>query len=157
LRDDAHRAEANAPNTDIPRRVELLLHLSGAAPDGMPLRELVDTGGRSDRNAQAATMNMLRRLRERHLVEFAPRASQEAGRGRLYRITRAGIEWLQQGRQPLPGKQPPTEAPVVETGAMRGERPTVVIRDAQLARSSRPVQPCWVFGLGHQARGLNAG
>lgn len=134
----------------LPRRVELMLLLSSAAPDGVPLRELVDISGRSDRNAQASTMNMLLRLRKRDLIEYAPRSDGAANRGRLYKITRPGMEWLQQ----VTGTAPAVRQPEIETGAMRGERPTIVIRDALHASGHRPTQPCWVFSLARHIQRL---
>lgn len=99
-------------------------------------------------------MNMLLRLHKRRLIEFAPRTPDVTGRGRLYRITRTGLEWLQHCTSHREQIQEMLH-PVIETGAMRGERATVVIRDAANASCSPCAQPYWVFGLGEHQQGLN--
>jgi hypothetical protein len=156
LTTDANQAAPHGSPDAIPRRVELLLHLSSAAPDGVPLRELVDTSGRSDRNAQASTMNMLLRLRKRSLIEYTPRSSNAMGRGRLYRITHAGMELLQRGADPAAPAAAAPPRSVIETGAMRGEQPTIVKSDAARTCARLPQQPCWVFGLAQHIHSLGA-
>ena len=145
-------AKENSRTGALPRKVEVLALLQSAAPDSVPLQDLVATSGRSDRNAQASTMGTLLRLRNLKFVEYVPPAPGSPNRGRTYRITREGSEWFLHNIRATTG-MPPAES-VLETGAMRGERPTVLICDARQVRATLPLQPCWVFGLAHLNQGL---
>jgi hypothetical protein len=137
-----------------PRSAKLLKLLKDSV-SGMRLPELVLALGEEGRYAENATMTMLMSLREKERVDYIPRPACAPLRGGIYLITATGEEYLARKLDAHPDWAEELGEGVMETGAMRGEHRTVVIRaagdDCELPSA---MLTNWVFALA-QAGGMS--
>ena len=129
-----------------------ILRLLEINPDGLRLRELVLADGRTDRNGQAAMATMLLKLRQEDYVIRLASVSPASGPGGQYKITPAGAAYLAVQLAMRPDWEGEPWERAVETGAMRGEHPTVIVRTVEMAPDnsrSGPSTPYWVFDAAH--------
>jgi hypothetical protein len=133
-----------------PRSVKLLKLLK-YQPAGLRLTELVRGLGESGRCAESATMTMLLALQDKGRVLYAPRASGATERGGIYSITALGQEYLAGKLEGHPDWAEEIGEGEIETGAMRGEYRTVVVRSAAEVCEPPVIHlPNWVFALAQQ-------
>jgi hypothetical protein len=138
------------PFTETSRSVRLLRALAySPEQDGMSLIECLGALGEGGRHAKAATVTMLKKMRVDGKVDYTEPAPGARRQGGVYRIADRGRTWLASmgfDRPPVAVPVAPRIELVLETGAMRGERPTIVLSWAR-AGQCRPRAPNWVFGL----------
>jgi hypothetical protein len=132
------------------RSVRLLRVLARSPEqDGLTLIECLGALGEGGRHAKAATVTMLKTLRDAGRVDYAAPPAGARRLGGVYRISAKGRAWLAATGWDCPAVDAPA-APqiqvVLETGAMRGERPTIIRTSAQSGQCP-PGAPNWVFGL----------
>lgn len=122
--ENTQEPELLARTPSLPRGLRLLLALAEAAA-GLTLEAAVAALGEEGRKSHAATVTMLKNMRDRLLVEYELRPARQGRPAGLYSITPAGRALLQQRLAALDLAALPACAPI-ETGSMRGERQTVV-------------------------------
>ena len=134
-----------------PRSARLLKLLKDSV-FGMRLPELIALVGEHGRNADNATTTMLITLRGKGRVEYTPPRDRTGERGGLYVITAAGEDYLARKLDAHPDWAEELGEGAIETGAMRGECRTIVLRPADSDACALPpaMQSNWVFGLAQQ-------
>ena len=142
---NAHTSAASAPVT--PPRSARILRLLANSEVTLTLREVLDGIGDCGRLAEAATVTMLLSMRRAGTVHYLPRSPQSVPRCGQYGLTRIGAAELATILEEHPEWNVGADEVPVETGAMRGERPTIVRRPATACEAAIPPVNS-VFALG---------
>jgi DNA-binding PadR family transcriptional regulator len=114
--------------TESSNRAERLLLALDHEPEGLTLVEAVAALGEEGRKSHAATVTMLKQMRDRGRVAYkvdldTPGAGRRAG---VYRITPLGRAWLLQIDPSVQELLPQPDASLLATGSMQGEAPTIL-------------------------------
>lgn len=128
-------------------RAVRVLQALARAPDGLTLGAVLVDIGEPGRPSQAATVTMLKGMRDDGRVGYKVPDGRSGRRGRvagIYGLTAAGAHWLRE-RGFLPAQE--DLEPVLETGAMRGEFRSVTRNQARAGQVPAGAVN-WVFSLG---------
>lgn len=133
-----------------PRSARLLKLLKDSV-GGLRLPELVALFDEEGRDAENATMTMLFTMRQKGRVDYLPKPKSATERGGYYVITEAGEDYLARKLDTHPDWAEELGEGVMETGAMRGEYRTVILRSAGEDCELPPAMLTnWVFRLAQQ-------
>jgi hypothetical protein len=131
-----------------PPSIRLLKLLKDGPREGMRLSELLLFLCVAGRGIQSATVMILLDMRRKGRVGYRAPRKGASQRGGVYIISKKGKAYLARKLQAHPEWAEEVGEGEIETGVMRGEHPTILVRAAQDCRESVPVSgPTWIFDL----------
>lgn len=131
-----------------PPSIRLLKLLKDGPRNGMRLSELLLFLCVAGRDIQSATVMILLDLRRKGRVGYRAPRKGASQRGGVYTIRREGKAYLARKLQAHPEWAEEVGEGEIETGLMRGEHPTILVRTAQDCGGHLPVPgPTWIFDL----------
>lgn len=139
----------------IPPSIRLLKLLKDGPKAGMRLSDLLRFLSVAGRRVQSATVMNLLDMRRKGRVDYRAPRKGTSHRGGLYTISKQGKVYLARKLQAHPEWAEEIGEGEIETGVMRGEHPTIVVRAAQDCGEPAPVLgPTWIFDLATQPAAL---
>ena len=138
-----------------PRSIKLLKILKDGPKTGMRQSELLQRLCEAGRRVESANVMCLLDMRRKRRVGYKAPRKGEIHRGGMYIIRQAGVSYLARKLYAHPDWAEEIGEGEIETGLMRCEHPTIVLRAARdCAASLAAVGPNWIFNLAGQGPGV---